>query len=336
MNINSNFTLPYGCLVQRSGRGPWYWKYTDQASGNRLKKSTKTEDKHEAYLVALRWCLDGIGNEPQQDQAEHRQRTLGDVIEAYDSEYAHTFSAQYQKNRANYMRTILDHFGRDTLVKDIRSSGIAEWTEILLAKDLTPKTVNKYLSNLMQVLKYAAHQDWIERVPLMKRVREQKRVVGIVLTDEQCEKLLRYCELQGIQQFKEFVALGLYAGLRWSEAKNLRYEDIDWENGLIHLRKQKNGSDAPAPLKLVAPYLDRNGTGLVCPVISEKSLRICWDRVRHGVGAPGLRYHDLRHTFATRAFEKLGMRAQKATRHSNAYSFMVYAHTTTKQVFDEL
>jgi len=118
--------------------------------------------------------------------------------------------------------------------------------------------------------------------------------------------------------------IGLLAatGMRVGEALRLDRGDIDWDDGVLVIRKSKFGKSRQVPvltctldaLKSYAGVRDRlcprpvaasffvsiRGTRLIYPVVQEVFRRLC-DQTGVGRGAPNRpRVHDLRHTFAVR------------------------------------
>lgn len=110
----------------------------------------------------------------------------------------------------------------------------------------------------------------------------------------------------------------LYAcGLRCSEARLLRVEDVDLTTGLLQIRNAKGGKDRQIPVSeplrvRLAHYHaksawmghdwffpGRHGQPLTVGNIYKNFRRFLWQaRISHGGPGQGPRVHDLRHTFA--------------------------------------
>ena len=85
--------------------------------------------------------------------------------------------------------------------------------------------------------------------------------------------------------------------MRRSEILNLRWCDVDLENGFASLYDTKNGEDRRVPLtKTAKDVLSRLPANKerVFP-ISATCLRLAWNRTCKKVGITDLRFHDLRH-----------------------------------------
>jgi len=95
-----------------------------------------------------------------------------------------------------------------------------------------------------------------------------------------------------------------YSGLRQSDAMGLRWSDIDFKDGFIKLRQKKTERIVRIPLheKLVDTLgmVPRGlGDSKLFPKIASGTLRATWVRARNEVGLDWVRFHDLRHFFAS-------------------------------------
>jgi integrase len=137
------------------------------------------------------------------------------------------------------------------------------------------------------------------------------------LTNEELEKLdsvLKEQELLGITSSYSLAAIRMlmYTGCRLSEVLTLKWEDVFWEEGYLHLKDSKTG-EKTIPLnestKTILfnlkkqernPYVfigEKSGTCLT-------TLKTAWTKIRHLAGIDDVRLHDLRHTFASLAIKQ--------------------------------
>jgi integrase len=101
----------------------------------------------------------------------------------------------------------------------------------------------------------------------------------------------------------------LLTGARQGEILGLRWADVDFDRRLIRLQESKTGQKTiylPAPaLQVLAaiPRLEGN-PHVICgakPGARLVNIKDPWALVRERAGMPGLRLHDLRHTYASAA-----------------------------------
>jgi len=109
------------------------------------------------------------------------------------------------------------------------------------------------------------------------------------------------------------IELLLFTGCRLSEVLTLRWEQVDFDAGMIKLLETKSGRPQVVVLNAAARQVLRSlstqdGSPWVLPStskagdhISKAGLSAAWARVREAAGIPDVRLHDLRHTVGTYA-----------------------------------
>ena len=156
----------------------------------------------------------------------------------------------------------------------------------------------------------------------------------------------------------EMYYLDLATGMRRGELLGLKWEDIDFDHGIIHIRRQVarlNGTVQEAPLKTKNSYRNisigddavellkkkreqDNGKSVYVfpsptggPLAPDSVLHML-NRVLERAGLPKIRFHDLRHTFATLALQN-GVDIKPVSgmlgHFSAGFTLDTYAHVTT-------
>ena len=105
------------------------------------------------------------------------------------------------------------------------------------------------------------------------------------------------------------IRLLMLTGCRRDEILTLKWEDVDLRAGELHLRDSKTGArDIPLPqaaAELLAGLPRVPGNPWVIPGRKPggrlSNLNDHWKRIRKRAGLDGVRIHDLRHSFASRA-----------------------------------
>jgi integrase/recombinase XerD len=145
----------------------------------------------------------------------------------------------------------------------------------------------------------------------------------------------------GRRDYAQYLLFCAY-GLSTAEIIDLKLEQIDWNAGVLHIRRVKNGATVDLPLlpavaKALTVYLRRSRPQTICRNIFIRHMIpfgplshatvgqrvICWAK-RAKVEAPYLGAHLFRHSFATRQLERgtplkvigdiLGHRSSQTTR----------------------
>ena len=138
------------------------------------------------------------------------------------------------------------------------------------------------------------------------------------------------------------IRLLVLTGCRRNEILGLRWEDLDFEAGEMRLADSKTGARVvpmPAPAAKVLADLRRvPGNPWVFPGrkkgTHQRNLNDSWDRVRKRADLDGVRLHDLRHSFASRALalgEGLPM-IGKLLGHRKVQTTARYAHLARESV----
>ena len=223
------------------------------------------------------------------------------------------------------------------------------------AKGLSPKTVRNIHQIITSAMKLAKEQKIIASDPtegcaLPKLEHREMKTLPI----EQLTSFLREARDSGVF---EMYYVELATGLRRGELLGLKWEDIDFEHGNLRVKRQVariDGEVVEAPLKTKnayrtlpladdtiqvlnqqrkkvssSPWVFPSPTG---GPISPDSVLHMLHRVLKRAGLPKIRFHDLRHTFATLALQN-GVDIKTVSgmlgHFSAGFTLDTYAHVTT-------
>lgn len=241
------------------------------------------------------------------------------------------------------------------LYKNLLSGGRVERSEAeRQPKGLSPKTVRNINQVISSALTFAKEQKLIISNPtdgcsLPKLEHREMKT----LTAEQLQSFLREAKESGVY---EMYYIELATGLRRGELLGLKWEDVDLAAGTIHVRRQVariNGEIVEAPLKTKNSYrtvsIGANAVGILMQQkkttnseyvfpspkggpISPDSVLHMLHRVLKRAGLPKVRFHDLRHTFASLALQN-GVDVKTVSgmlgHYSAGFTLDTYAHVTT-------
>ena len=210
----------------------------------------------------------------------------------------------------------LDEIGVDeilSLIRDLRKHGYSGTT---IATTLTP---------LSRLFAHAARRGLIEVNPVSKLDRNERPRVSRqerpVLNREEIRRLLEAAP----PRFRTLLATAILSGLRQGELLGLHWRDVDFQNELIHVRSALNRKRQDAPPKteravrdvILTPALaqalrrhqresafnlpddyvftTRTGAPVHAAHLGLRALKPALE----GAGLNPVRWHDLRHTFAS-------------------------------------
>ena len=221
-------------------------------------------------------------------------------------------------------------------------------------KGLSAKTVRNINQVISSAMDLAVAQKIILNNPtdaceLPKVERKEMQTVPA----EQLSAFLEEAKRSGVY---EMYYIELATGLRRGELLGLRWQDIDWKNGIIKVRRQVarvDGQIVEAPLKTRNSYRAVSISPQAIEVLREQkrktndtyvfpspnggpispdSVNNMLKRVLERAGIPKVRFHDLRHTFATIALQN-GVDIKTVSgmlgHFSAGFTLDTYAHVTT-------
>lgn len=144
----------------------------------------------------------------------------------------------------------------------------------------------------------------------LERSEQQKEL--LVLNKDQAELLMTTCK-KVEPAFYPILLLGLHAGLRRGEIFGLRCGDINLFKGHIRVARSyngptKNGKTRFVPMSKELELAMTGARNLLMRPIGEQIFEAMnpnprLHRVLREAGLPEMRFHDLRHSFATMALE---------------------------------
>ncbi len=179
-------------------------------------------------------------------------------------------------------------------------------------------TINHYLNAISQLFKLASNE-WGHIIPnpvegISRALEPVGRMKRLLPSDE--ELLLYYCKQSCCKHLAEIVTIATETGMRCGEILSMRWEDVDFINRRVLLRKTKNGDSRQVPLstraKEALESMYKPDELIVFPCQHWKMRRhfnaaVNKAKLAHkGVQNPfnDLRFHDLRHEALSRLSDK--------------------------------
>jgi len=106
-------------------------------------------------------------------------------------------------------------------------------------RKLSAKTVNNILTVLRKLLRLAVDFGLLERTPVIRQLRVETREMAFF--DRQDMRHLRDAARTLGPRYAALLLLGAHAGLRRAEIMGLQWEDVDWKDKSILVRRSRWG-----------------------------------------------------------------------------------------------
>lgn len=210
------------------------------------------------------------------------------------------------------------------------------------AKYVTNTTVNRDIEILRKIFNIAIENEWLNKNPCkyVKKLRVNNKIERY-LTPEEEIRLMNACK-NNYSYLKPIIRFALNTGMRKGEILNLTWKCVNFESKKITLLETKNGKKRDVPINSVVLSILKNMKKEQCceyvfanPVTKTKysDLKRVFSNVCEIAEVENFRFHDLRHTAATRMVGS-GVPitvAKDILGHSDIHTTMRYAHAITEQ-----
>jgi integrase len=277
-------------------RNKIYWIDINH-NGSRIQKSTGTSDKLAAQelhdkLKADLWQQSKLNKKPQKTWMEAAVRWI--------NESSHKRSLIDDKRHLRWLHPYFNNL----LLDDINHNVIEQVTQAKRATGVSIATVNRMLAVIRSILRKATHEwEWLDKTPKIKLHKEDNHRVRW-LSHEEAKKLI--AELP--EHLANMAIFTLATGLRQSNVKQLRWEDINLEkrHAWVHADQAKGNKAIAVPLnetamKILQKQLGKHKVFVFIyrghPInhVNGKA----WRNALQRAGIENFRWHDLRHTWAS-------------------------------------
>ncbi len=291
-------------------KGSPHWQYDIQIRGRRFRGSTGTASKAAAQAFIDRLRADVASGEHDR-RAELDRKEVITVTQALGHYWTHVAEAQPSAaTTLSQMRALREGLGR------VASWPMHELTQARLMEyraarrqDVSDATCNRDLQCLRRALNWCAKNmgalapviDW--QALRMKEAAERVRW----LTDDEEARLFEALR----PDLRPLALFCLSTGVRVTGARSLLWRDVDLDARRVRITQKGGGtqtihltpgtlalvSSQPRALPQVFTYLSRGKTRAP---ISKDGWRKPWMKALREAEIENFRFHDLRHTTATR------------------------------------
>jgi len=293
-------------------RGPvWWMRFNYQ--GRQIRRSTDATDRKLAERIYFRvrgLIADGTLVEIPPPRP---YRMVKDLLERYLRDYSAPNKAAGTHRRDQSLAAhLLRAFG-DVPLDQLRPAQLADYKASRRAHGVAAKTLNDELGLLGHAYKLGMREwEWVTDNPVQKIAKEKVRnLIERWLTPEEEQRLLAASP----PWLQEIIVFALHTGMRRGEILTLQWCHVDLTRRTLTILEQKNGARDTLPVNetamevLQARAAARTShaafvfvNGADHPRNARNLLRAFYPAMRKA-GITRFRFHDLRHTFATRLIQ---------------------------------
>ncbi len=210
---------------------------------------------------------------------------------------------QDQNRFDNYLKA---NFG-DKEPKDLFSLEI-DRLRVNLLKKKSPGTVKNILELLRRIINYGENKNLCQGLNFIIELPTVNNTKTEDLSPDQLKRLMDTIEEEPNLQVATFMKMVLFTGMRRGELFKLKWDDIDFEKGFIHIRDPKGGPDQQIPLNRAVRNLLENYPRQQSDYIfpgrdgnQRTDIKRQVNRIRDAAGIPKnfRALHGLRHVYAS-------------------------------------
>lgn len=288
------------------------------------------------YMVKVDKQQNGV---MPREKKEVTMRVLYNLFDNYSKINKKSYS------RDIYFIRVLKRNFPESLKADLKLSDFEQFKTKLLEDGKSISTVNKYLNILSKMYNLAVTEGLLSKNPLkdVKKFHEKNYKIRYLTKDEEIR--LYSAVDKTFPYLRPIIVCALQTGMRKSEILNLRWDNIDFEYKFIELLETKSGKSRKIPISDTLMNVFNN-----LPKVSEyvfinkdtgqpfTDIHKSFATVLEKAKIKKFRFHDLRHTVATRLVEK-GIDlvvVKEILGHSKIETTMRYAHAVPQRKLDAI
>jgi len=250
----------------------------------------------------------GIGNDPVADRNKARDgQTMADLAERYIEEHLPKKRPRSQREDRDLLRLYILPSMRTTKVRDVDHAAVDALHRKITkgGKPTRANAVARLLSKMFNLsIKWGMRADnpckGIEKNDELPRER--------YLSNAEIERLWTALEAEQDRESVTAILLAMLTGARLGEVVKSSWDQFDLEQGIwtkpsSHTKQKRihRVPLTPRALAMLQGLREENPheTMLFPARAKIGTVRPAWERVRAAAGVPDVRFHDLRHSFAS-------------------------------------
>jgi len=274
------------------------WWYSIFVHGERVCESAGTSNRRKAERIEA----------ARREELENKRHRLPNIdpditVGATAARFiAEGLATPYHLDR---LKHVLSFFA-EIPIRDLNRSLVRKYRQERHAENnaLKPATVNRDLSVLRRLCNWAADDGIIPASPLGRlRLERERRTKRPVMSVREENLLMAHAPVH----LQRIILCALDTAMRRGEILGQRWEDVDFDNRLLHVTRSKTAQGESRIVPLTSRVYEmlrsfRKDSGIVFTYGSNpiKIVKTSWAASLRRSGLRHFRFHDLRHTANSR------------------------------------
>lgn len=315
-----------GQIFENKKTGEWIARVCYQnINGKRTAIQRKAENKTEAREV-LKEILETL-EKGGRTAFDNEKLTINNLCDFYEKHYVNpakiingrkVSGLRSHVQVKGYIKLFREYLGGAKL-KDLTYEEIRSFRDKLLnrsthqSEKISLTTVNRYMAYFRRILTIAERNGWVEKNlfkngdVLIHQADETKR--SRVLSIAESQRLIAAC-VGTRKHIRPIVIAALDTGCRFNELRTLRFQQIDFDEGIISILAENTKTFRPREIGLTTRLRielenlwEKSGKKPESLVFGLKEIRKAFKSACKEAKLDDLRFHDLRRCHATRLDE---------------------------------
>ncbi len=331
----------YAGLPQKLPSGRWRIQWVEP--GSRKRQSATFADYQSAVDALARIKNLSVEVKAGLQPLPNNTPRFRDFVEDYYIPNRTDHKRRPADDKYIFRKHLTTYFG-DLHLSEITTPLVERFRAYLTKLELAPQTQINILGLLGSVLRHAIDLGLLVRLPKIKTPRSEQKGYAFLHSEDQIRKMLAEAKKESPIAYA-LLATAVYTGMRAGELFGLRWDDVDFDKRLITVQRSfsqptKTGKIRHVPIfdalfPILREWRLKNDYELVFPneagemnTPSPRVVKFTFKEILERSGLPALRFHDLRHTFASRFVMEGGdlFMLQKILGHSSQIMVQRYAH----------
>jgi len=320
-------------------KGPGWWQIWSRPNGRKGKQRVILfyGTEAEASAADQESKLAAISKKKVVTICPYIRDTINDYLSYYSLEHLDT------TNVTRHLFRWRRYVG-NLLFPEVNASHVEQFKHDRIDAGIKPTTINKELSALCGLLKWAAKKGYCQQPTFFERFGNKKTKAPLPDVPTRAEVLALINSM--IWPKCGYFACLYYAGLRAGEAEGLRAEDVHLDRRLMIVRGKGNKQRVVPIVDELMPWMVKRLAEVKSGILwttrsgrpmTETQAAVRWAKERAGI-TRRIYPHLLRHAFGTHStMAGVGLRAlQNAMGHTSSHTTEIYTTLSTNAVIDEI